>query len=254
MTAREPVGFASASGAAAHVFTSELAEHLVIGGPDGHHLQRVRRLRVGEHVSVSDGSGAWRSYAVTASDAGELTLSGAGDLRREPRLTPGLAVAFALGKGAKPEAIVAGLTELGVDRILPFRSARSVVRWDDGRARSATTRLRRVAREAAMQCRRAWLPEVGDPVDVEGLHTSGSVVVGDPGGVGLDEVTTPETEWLAVVGAEGGLDARERAWLESRPGACAVAIGPHVLRTETAAVALAAALTTRRAPSSRHCA
>lgn len=231
----------------AHVFANDLDESVVIEGEDGHHLQRVRRLRVGESVTVSDGRGRWRAYAVVRGNPGNLVLAAADATRTEPRLTPGLSVAFALSKGAKPEHVVAGLTELGVDRIIPFRSARSVVRWEGERARSATVRMRRIAREAAMQCRRSWLPEVLEPVDLDDLTTDGIVVVGDSSGVPAPSLVAPAGgEWLAVVGAEGGLDPEERAALVGRRGTTLVAIGPHVLRAETAALALAAVLTARR--------
>lgn len=244
---REPNGFASHSGAAAHVFAPALDESVVIEGEDGHHLQRVRRLRAGEHVTVSDGRGRWRPYEITRGNRGSLVLAAAGEVHREPVLAPGLAVAFALSKGTKPEDVVSGLTELGVDRIVPFRSARSVVRWEGERARSATARLRRVTREAAMQCRRSWLPEVLEPVDLAGLTTAGAVVVGDTEGAAVHELPLPSGgEWLAVVGAEGGLDPAERERLRSLPGATSLAVGPHVLRADTAAVSVAAVLTARR--------
>ena len=246
-TGSESVAFASTSGAVAHVFADDLAESVLIDGEDGHHLQRVRRIRVGERGTVSDGFGRWCPYDVATSDRGSLVLQAAGGASREPRLTPGLAVAFALSKGTKPEHVVAGLTELGVDRIVPFRSARSMVRWEGERARSATARLRRVARESAMQCRRSWLPQVDEPVGFAGIGTPGAVVVGDPAGLPVGDLALPAGgEWLAVVGAEGGLDPAERADLTARPGATLVAVGPHVLRTETAALAVAAALAGRR--------
>ncbi|MBM3658733.1 MAG: hypothetical protein FJW95_04430, partial [Actinobacteria bacterium] len=77
----------------------------------------------------------------------------------------------------------------------------------------------------------------------------GVIVVGDPAGVAPGDLAVPEGgEWLAVVGAEGGLDPEERAALAARPGAVTLAVGPHVLRTETAAVAVAAVLAARRQP------
>lgn len=242
-----PVAFASVAGAVAHVFTPALDDHVLIDGEDGHHLQRVRRLRAGERVTVSDGRGGWRPYEITHSDRGSLVLAPAGAVHREPRLNPTLAVAFGLSKGGKPEHVVAALTELGADRIVPFRSARSVVRWEGERAQSATRRLRRVAREAAMQCRRARLPEVSEPVDVSELATAGVLVVGEPAGRPVAEVPfAAGEEWLVVVGAEGGLDPAERETLARQPRVVPVAIGPHVLRAETAAVSLAAALAGRR--------
>lgn len=244
----EPPGFAASADAAAHAFVDDLGDRVVVDGPDGHHLSRVRRLRSGERVTLADGSGVWRTYRVTTAAPGRLELEATGARHREPDLCPGLAVAFGVGKGAKPEQVVAGLAELGVDRIVPFLSARSVVRWDPARAASAGERLRRVAREAAMQCRRARLPEVEDAVGLPGLVTPGVVVVGDPGGVPAGSVADPPGgEWLAVVGAEGGLDPDEVAALDARPGTVHVAVGPHVLRTETAALAVAAVLAGRRA-------
>jgi 16S rRNA (uracil1498-N3)-methyltransferase len=98
-----------------------------------------------------------------------------------------------------------------------------------------------------MQCRRSRLPEVDEPVGLADLATPGVLVVGDPAGRAVIEVPIPESgEWLAVVGAEGGLEPAEQATLRAQPRVIEVAVGPHVLRTETAAVALAAALATRR--------
>jgi len=249
---RTSTGFASGAGAAAHVFAASLDAVVVIDGPDGHHLERVRRLRVGERVTVADGAGRWRPYRIAGAGRGHLDLEADGGVRIEPRLEPALAVAFALSKGAKPELIVAGLTELGVDRIVPFRSARSVVQWDDDRAAAATERLRRVAHEAAMQCRRSRVPEVAGTGALADLHTDGVVVVGDPTGRAVADLPSPSGgEWLAVVGAEGGLDPDERAALDARPGTETVAVGPHVLRTETAALALGAALAGRRTTTQR---
>ena len=169
--------------------------------------------------------------------------------RLEPILTPGLAVAFALSKGPKPETVVSGLTELGVDRIVPFRSARSVVRWEGDRIPTAMARLRRVAREAAMQCRRARLPVVEEPVDLAALAGHPAVVLGDAEGVSAAELEEPDGgEWLAVVGPEGGLDAAERDELSAGAGAIRLAVGTNVLRTETAALAVAAVLTACRTP------
>ena len=152
-----------------------------VTGEDGHHLQRAR-IRPGERATAADGTGAWRAYVVARAAEGALALTADGALHREPVLRPALAVAFALSKGPKPEAVVSGLTELGVDLILPFRSARSVVRWEGDRVPTATARLRRVAREAGMQSRRARLPEIAEPVDVATLALPG-VVLGDPAGV-----------------------------------------------------------------------
>ena len=69
-------------------------------------------------------------------------------------MRPELTVVFAPVKGERPEWVVQKLTELGIDRIVPLRSERSVVRWTGQRGQATVERLRRVAREAAAQCRR----------------------------------------------------------------------------------------------------
>ena len=224
-----------------------LSEEMVVDGDDGHHLQRVRRLEVGEMVTVADGDGCWRGYRVNAATKGRLALGAAGAATREPSLTPGLTVACSLTKGAKPEMVVTRLTELGVDRILFVVTRHSVARWK-GEAPAAMTRLRRVAREAAMQCRRARVPTLHGPIDgpeaLEVLTVHPGLVVADPGGGPVSALAEPGPQgWLLAVGPEGGFAPDELERLGSAPR---LAVGPFVLRAETAAVAGAAALTTRR--------
>jgi 16S rRNA (uracil1498-N3)-methyltransferase len=235
--------WAAAYPATAHVFLDDLTDDARVDGDDGRHLARVRRVRAGETITAADGRGTWRPYVVDAAEPGALLLRATAAARVEPVLTPGLEVAFALTKGAKPETVVQHLTELGVDRIRPVRARRSVVRWDAARAESAVARLRRVAREAAMQSRRARLPIVEVPGELAALSGRPGLVIGDPAGIPASEVPLPAESWLVVVGPEGGLEPAEITALA--PGVL-VGIGPHVLRAETAAVALAAALADRR--------
>src|SRR5690606_28787418 len=124
---------------------------------DEHHLRRVLRVRAGEPVIAGDGRGRWRAAVLPAD--GPL-LTDLGDIRQTEAPQPEISIGFALVKGEKADLIVQKLTELGVDRICPFRADRSVVRWDSARAAKATARWRTVARNAAMQCHRPWLPVV----------------------------------------------------------------------------------------------
>src|SRR6185436_10016783 len=105
-----------------------------------------------------------------------------GDLAQEPALAPRLAVAFALTKGDKPELVVQKLTELGVDRIVPVLAERSVSRPDSDRAAGVAERWRRIAREAARQCRRATLPAIEEVRPLASLAGHPGVVVAERGG------------------------------------------------------------------------
>ena len=210
--------------AAAHVFVDDLTEPRLTDD-DRRHLERVLRLRPGETVTVSDGAGRWRRCSWRA--GGELDVDGPEVL--EPAPVPPVTVAFALTKGERPEWVVQKLTELGVDVIAGFRAARSVVRWDDARAAAQVQRWRRVAREAAMQSRRARLPHVSDLVDFHILAAAvaASGALAAPGG------DAPSLDRPAVlVGPEGGWDESELA-----AGLPAVGLGATVLRAETAAIA-----------------
>lgn len=209
--------------AAAHAFVADLGDP-VLDDDDRHHLERVLRLRPGQDVTVADGAGRWRR-CVWRPGGG---LEPAGPVAEEEPVAP-VTVAFALTKGERPEWVVQKLTEVGVDRIVPFRAARSVVRWDDAKAAAQAARWRRVAREAAMQSRRARLPEVAAVAGFDEVVAAAgaAATLAAPGG-GPPTLAHP----VVLVGPEGGWAEEEVAC-----GLPAVGLGPTVLRAETAAVA-----------------
>jgi 16S rRNA (uracil1498-N3)-methyltransferase len=207
---------------AAHVFVDDL-DALVLSDDDAHHLMRVLRLREGESLTASDGVGGWRRCVVSG---GGLVADGDIAIAQAP--TQPVTVGFALTKGDKPEFTVQKLTEIGVDRIVPLHAARSIVKWEPDKAARNVARWRSVARAAAMQSRRVWLPEVTDVMAPRDL--SGGAFA-HPGGVplGLDH-------GCVAVGPEGGWTDDEVA------GSVCVDLGPTTLRAETAAVAAAVLL------------
>ena len=214
---------------AAHVFVEDL-DALVLDPDDDHHLRRVLRLRAGEDVSASDGRGGWRPCTWT-----EAGLEPAGEAGRSPAPTPAVTVGFALTKGDRPEWVVQKLTEAGVDVIAPFTAERSVVRWDGDKAARQHVRFARVAREAAMQSRRTWLPTVALLASFAELvaELGDTVALASPGGPG------PTLDRPALlVGPEGGFSPAELG-----RGLPTVGLGPTVLRAETAALATGLVLT-----------
>lgn len=235
--------WAAAQDAAAHTFVAALDDSVEITGADGHHLQRVRRLRVGEHVTAADGAGAWRRYEIDAVEPGRLHLSARGELRREPELVPSVELAVALTKAGALDTVVARCTELGVARITPVRASRCVVQWDAAQADRAVERLRKVAREAAAQSRRARLPEIAPVAELADFAGRPGVLVADRAGSPIDEVAPPAgAAWTVVVGPEGGFAAGE---LDGFGGAGRLQLGPHILRAETAPIAAVAVLVSR---------
>jgi 16S rRNA (uracil1498-N3)-methyltransferase len=204
----------------------------VLDEADHHHLARVRRVRDGDPMIVGDGAGRWRMARFAA--APEPT----GEVQFRPRSQPEVGVGFALVKGSKPELVVQKLTELGVDRIVPFVAARSVVRWDESKADAAHQRLQKVAREAGIQSRRHWLPEVA-PV------ATFAEVAAQPGAAIADMDGRPPTleHPFVLVGPEGGWAPEER-----RTALPAIAlVDGGVLRAETAAIVAGSLLVALRA-------
>jgi 16S rRNA (uracil1498-N3)-methyltransferase len=223
---------------ASQVFVSDL-DSLGVSASDAHHLSRVLRLRDGEAVIAGDGSGSWRlcRYVGEVSDSSRL-LEANGPIVDEPRSDPEVCVGFVPVKGERPEWVVQKLTEVGVDRIVLLSSARAVVRWDTTRTKHVFERLRAVAREAAAQSRRAWIPELDGVLSLDELADGvepGRLALAEPGGGPLEDDLTS-----VAVGPEGGWTEEELA------GRALVGLGKGILRAETAAIAVGLRLTMSR--------
>ena len=157
------------------------------------------------------------------------------------RVEPVVGVGFSLAKGERTEWAVAKLSELGVDRIVPLICERTVVRDGQGVDSRRTDRLRRIARESAVQARRLWLPEVAEPVRFAELAAALAdscvpAALAEPGGAPVT-LATP----FVFVGPEGGWAPSELS-----VGLPTVGLGPTILRIETAAVVAGALLAALR--------
>ncbi len=237
--------------AAALVFVEDL-DAPELGEDDAHHLGEVLRLRPGEHVAVADGAGAWRLCALARprsatearpgrrSDRGDrFGLEPIGPVQHRQRPLPSLEVGFSWAKGDRTEWAVAKLVELGLDRLTPLVADRTVVRPDRSGAARRLERLRRIVREAAMQSRRPFLPELSGAQSVDAFvarSSSSKIALAEPGGAPVS-LSTP----VVLVGPEGGWSPRELALVRNK-----VSLGDGVLRVETAAVTAGALLTALR--------
>ena len=209
-------------------------------GDEARHLARVLRAAVGDDVRVFDGSGLeWPARVLAIGrDAVDLAVGEPVPGGSQPKLV--LTLAVALPKGERQKWLVEKLTELGVARLLPLATTRGVAEATP----SAVERLRRGVIEACKQCGRATLMEIGEPraiADVLRERAADTrLLVADPGGGALDS-SAADRATLGFVGPEGGFTADELALLAAA-GAARIGLGPHVLRVETAAIALAARL------------
>ena len=237
----------------APVFLAEdvSGDRVVLTGPEGRHAATVRRVAVGEAVDVVDGRGT-RARCTVASVGRDTVELAVRDRAYEPEGAPRLVVVQALAKGDRGELAVELATEVGVDVVVPWSAARSIVKWDGERGAKALARWRSTAREAGKQSRRARHPEVpaweSTAQVADRLRAAAAAFVlheaaTDP----LAQQAFPSSgDVVLVVGPEGGVTDDELAAFAAA-GAAAVRLGPTVLRTSTAGAAAAAVVSARTA-------
>jgi 16S rRNA (uracil1498-N3)-methyltransferase len=220
-------------------------EQAVLHGPEAHHLLHVMRAKVGEEVILFDGSGS--EFAARVMNLGkaqvELQVLSSTVVNRESAIE--LTLAVALPKGDRQKWLVEKAVELGVTRIVPLTTKRSVAEA----SASALDRLRRTVIEASKQSGRNRLLEIGDPQDwrqaVQSLAPEGLRILADPGGKPLgafwprSEKTATLPPIVAAIGPEGGFTDEEINLAQSTNWT-RVGLGPRILRVETAALAIAA--------------
>ncbi len=220
-----------------------VGETVVLGAEDARHAATVSRARVGETVLVGDGRGTLAEAAFVEVRP-EVVLE-VRAVRREEAPSPRIGLAQALAKGDRDELAIQAATELGVDVVVPWQAARSIVSWRGERGAKALARWRTIVREAGKQSLRAHVPEVHGVVDTAGLAALADrfrlLVLEPTATASLADVEPDGRDLLLVVGPEGGIAPDE---LE-RLGGEHVRMGPHVVRTSTAGPAAIAALAAR---------
>lgn len=231
----------------AAVAGATVGEALVLDGDEGRHAATVKRIRVDERIALTDGAGTAAICSVTEAARTSLVVR-VEEVAYAERATPMITVVQALPKGDRGELAVEMLTEIDVDRIVPWAASRSVAVWKGERAVKGLAKWRATAREATKQARRSWLPEVAalastDDVLAMIAEAELAVVLHEAADLRLAEVSLEGVSSIVViVGPEGGISEEEMAGFS---GARAVRLGSSVLRTSTAGVAAVAALLSR---------
>ncbi|MEJ2866669.1 16S rRNA (uracil(1498)-N(3))-methyltransferase [Actinomycetospora sp. OC33-EN08] len=222
---------------------------VTLDGPEGRHAADVRRVQPGEVILLGDGAGTRARAEVTAVARGSVTAEIV-ETRTDPPSGRRLVLAQALAKGDRGELAVETATEAGIDAVIPWRAERCVTRWDDGpRGAKQLGRWRSTVAEAAKQARRAWIPEVTEPLTTNQLagrvRSTTCLLLEATAEVSMADVALGEEgEIVLLVGPEGGVTDAETSRLVEA-GATPVRLGPAVLRTSTAAAVALGALGVR---------
>lgn len=219
-----------------------------LGGDEGRHAATVRRTRAGERLLVADGLGRRARAVVEQVAAGRLLLR-VEDVGTVTPPSPALVLVQALAKGGRDELAVETATELGVDAVVPWQAARSVVVWAGERGERARRKWEQTARAAAKQARRPLVPVVRPTARTRDLaaaaHPGHVVVLHEEAALPLASAPLPAGgEVWVVVGPEGGVAPEELDELTAA-GAVAARLGPQVLRSSSAGAAALAVLSVR---------
>lgn len=205
-----------------------------IDGPAAHYLLNVMRMKAGDPILLFDNrSGEWLAVIVDTAKR-SLTLR----IERQTRAieqVPDLWLCFAPVKKARLDWIIEKATELGVARLQPVITERTIVE------RVKSERLEAQIIEACEQCGRTALPTLAEPVKLPQLlkdwPTDRAMLFADEaGGVPLAGVDAPAPAAI-LTGPEGGFTARERELLIAHTAVRRITLGPRILRAETAAIA-----------------
>lgn len=218
-----------------------------------HHLRDSLRLRPGDSLALNDGCGTRYRVEVThvTSQAIESRII---DRQTEPpRQTAPIILGQSLIKGDKMDWVIQKATELGVAAIAPIHSTHSVIKPNPERLGHQRIRWERIARDAAQQSERWTIPTIADPVDLEEIcrqYASAplkGMLVERSNGPSLSAIPLPSDRQRPIVlliGPEGGW-APEEQRLAREQGFLPLALGPRILRAETAAVAALSILQSR---------
>ena len=207
---------------------------VALDGAKANYLGNVMRLKQGDAVLLFDGAnGEWLAKVV---DAGKkrMTLVVAERTREQERV-PDLTLAFAPVKRAQTDWLVEKSTELGIARLQPVMTRRTVAE------RVKLERLQSIAVEAAEQCNRTSLPAIVEPVNLgaflKGRDPVATLYFADENGGERASAAFKPGPAVILTGPEGGFADEERDLVRAQPNAVAVSLGPRILRAETAALA-----------------
>jgi 16S rRNA (uracil1498-N3)-methyltransferase len=209
-----------------------------------HHATRVLRLSAGDSIVLFDGAGG--EVAAVLEGSGKhwsATIRHYDDVERESPLE--IVLVQGLASADKMDWIVRKAVELGAVGVVPVQAARSVLRLQGERAEKRVAHWQQIAISACEQSGRNRIPQIAPITDLSRFlkaHAAGRNIICSPhGGQALSAMARPEGRLHILIGPEGG-------WSDSELAQClqanceAVQLGPRVLRTETAGLAMLAAM------------
>jgi 16S rRNA (uracil1498-N3)-methyltransferase len=219
---------------------------VTLEGGAARHVTRVLRLRVGEALTLFNGSGGEYAASIEQSQGGRVAVA-IGAQRALERESPlALILAQGVSRGERMDLVVQKATELGVSGLVPVLTERSVVRLTAQQAERRLNHWRAIAVAACEQSGRNRLPAIASPVPLKDFlrtNTDGSMrlLLSPAATATLADLPRLVSAVTVLIGPEGGLAQAEQEAAVAA-GFKPVRLGPRVLRTETAAITALALL------------
>lgn len=213
------------------------------------YLMRALRLRLGDSITLFDGSGGEYVAEIVRVGKNDVDLQTGEYSDRSIESALRIRLVQGISKGDRMDTVVQKATELGVARISPVLSQYSAVRLDDSKAAKRREHWQKIAQSACEQCGRNSVPDIDDvrplsswPANDHEDASSNFILL--PGAARpLSSSPHPGSELTLLIGPEGGFSSEEQTFALAN-GFSAVSLGPRILRTETAATtAISAAQT-----------
>ncbi len=223
----------------------------LISGDDAGHIRNVLRLKPGDIIELIDGAGSECEARIDRMESGKVHVSVIRRRMQAPAPSPRLIIAQALLKDNKADEIIRQITELGVQRWIPYSAQRSVPVLNAKRITSRKERWRKIAIEALKQCQRSRLLEISEPMTFQEMLNFGAscdvrlIFWEDESPSRPFEIPSPEKRGvqsvMAILGPEGGFTVEEIAAARVR-GFITVSLGPRILKADTATLAVSTLL------------
>lgn len=213
-----------------------------------HYLLNVLRLKEQDSVIVFNGTGNQAQAQITNTGKQRVALEIVRDTERQTQSQLYLHLIQGLSRGDRMDFTVQKAVELGISEITPIYTEHSNIKLDAKRTERKVTHWQKVAISACEQCGQNYLPKINYPTRLGDILTSDNatltrVVMDVHAAETINSITLHDQAVTFLAGPEGGLSDSEIQLLNSR-GYTSIKLGPRVLRTETAAIALISAAQT----------
>lgn len=216
-------------------------EKIILDGESARHIAKSLRMRVGDVICVTDGSGEDYGCQIEEITKDEVVLKVCYKQACESEPTCKVTIYQGVPKSTKLEDIIQKCVELGVTEIVPTLTKRCVSRPDDKSAGKKNQRYQKIALEAAQQSGRGIVPKIENMKTLKQAlaedESEVKIVFFEGGGKKLTDIIDKNTKSVSIfIGPEGGFEEAEVEQIESAGGVRAT-LGKRILRTQTAPVA-----------------